>query len=323
MACLMQGLHQLGHKIYSNIPVQEFVSHGIFPAFCGLFSKDIEITSDMSRGLLIVDSFGGLGNFSGPLIDSAKKNKIVLLDMNDSSNYRDYVESFLVFKAHFNSKAIRQGRIFPLGFGVSQEAIEFSNQCQFFGARNGILSNFRPSLNQTVRNSLDLILVPKLAKLFNINETISTHGQYLDDLLTHKAVLSYGGDIYKDLRLNPYFLGNKDLEFKELADEPVIMRFDSWRYYEAALFGACPISLDFDRYGLDTGANPAPWREYIPIDFSQIDSTVLRIADSIHDDPLFFEKIGNNARNWVLNKHSPVAVGQRFLDTIRANGFFT
>ncbi len=320
VGCLMQGLHQLGHKIYSNIPVHEFVSHGIFPAFSSLFPGEIEVTPDMSRGCLIVDAFNGLGNFSRPLIDAAKTNKIVLLDMNDSSNYRDYDESFLVFKVHSNSNAIRGGRIFPMGFGITQEAIEFTKQEEFSLARDGILRNFRPSINQTVRNCLDLILVPRLKDHFKITENISTQSQYLTDLKTHKAVLAYGGDIYNDLRLNPYFLGNKEFEFQKLASEPVIMRFDSWRYYEAALFGTCPIALDFERYGLETGANPVAWKEYIPIDFSQINATMSKIVKSAQDDPLFFEKIGRNARDWVLNNHSPVAVAQRILNVLRMQG---
>jgi len=321
LGCLMQGLYQLGHKIYSNIPVQEFRSNGIYPPFKGLFTDDIEITSDMSRGHLIVNSYNGLGSFLRPLVNSARKNKIVLVDMNDSSNFRDYDDNFLVFKTHFNKFALRQGRIHPIGFGVSQEAINASGSYQIHKRENDILRNFRPSGEQSVRDSLDLILIPKLKMHFSVNENISTQNQYLIDLLTHRAVLAYGGLIYKDLRLNPYFLGEKIYQFKELASEPVILRFDSWRYYESALFGACPISLDFERYGLDTSANPVPWKEYVPIDFSQINETVSRILVSLNDDPMFFENIGSNARDWILKNHSPKSMAQRLLDTMRVEGY--
>jgi hypothetical protein len=317
----MQGLHQLGYKVYSNVPVQEFRSNGIYPPFSKLFSNEIEITSDMSRGHLIVDSFDGLGNFAIPLINSAKKNKIVLMDMNDSANERDYDENFLVFRSHFNKFALRQGRIFPIGFGVSQEAIELARNYKMDIRESDILINFRPSMNQSVRNALDLILVPKLKKSFKINEDISTQNQYIKNLLSHKAVLAYGGEIYKDLRLNPYFFGIKNFEYKYLSSEPVILRFDSWRYYEAALFGACPISLDFDRYGLDTSANPVPWMEYIPIIFSEVDETVARLSSTINDDPLFLEKVGAHARNWGLNHHSPKAIAQRVLDIMQTHDF--
>jgi hypothetical protein len=116
-------------------------------------------------------------------------------------------------------------------------------------------------------------------------------------------------------------LGEKIYQFKELASEPVILRFDSWRYYESALFGACPISLDFERYGLDTSANPVPWKEYVPINFSQINETVSRILVSLNDDPMFFENIGSNARDWILKNHSPKSMAQRLLDTMRVEGY--
>ena len=69
----MQGLHLLGHKIYSNVPVKEFRSNGICPPFSGLFVDKVEITSNMSRGYLIVDAFNGLGKYSDPLIELSKK----------------------------------------------------------------------------------------------------------------------------------------------------------------------------------------------------------------------------------------------------------
>lgn len=53
LGCLMQGLHLLGHKIYSNIPVHEFRSNGIYPPFSSLLIDQVEITSDMSRGYLV------------------------------------------------------------------------------------------------------------------------------------------------------------------------------------------------------------------------------------------------------------------------------
>jgi len=316
VGCLMQGLQLLGHKIYSNVPVTEFKSHGIYPPFSRLMSHDIEITSDLSRGHLIVDAFNGLGDFEQSLKKSARNNKIVLLDMSDGCNLRDYDDNFLVFITHFNKLALRSGKILPIGFGLSEEAAQATGQYIYCERKKDILRNFRPSNNQSVRNSLDLGLLPLLRNHFMITESFSNTDQYIRDLLTHKAVLAYGGDLYKDLRQNEYFSNFKDLVFKVIASEPVVLRFDSWRFYEAALFGACPISLDFDRYGLETSANPIPWKEYIPIDFSQIEATTSRIAEEVDMDPFFLEKIGLNARAWVINKHSPKATARRFLESM-------
>ena len=324
LGCLMQGLVQLGHKVFSNIPVSMIRSTGIGRPFSEFHSEDIEITSDLSKGHLIVDAFDGLGPFTKTLTESAKRNKIVLINMNDAVGWVDYDDNFLVFAGHFNRFAQRHGRIFPIGFGVSQEAIELSNQYEFVERADGILRNFRPSYGQSVRNSLDLSLIPKLAKYFSITDKISLPEQYIQNLKTHKACLSYCGDFYRDLRLNPWFLEHaKDnsLSFKKLANEPVILRFDSWRYYEAALFGTCPITLDFEKYGLDTSSNPTAWKEYIPIDLSELDANVLKMVSSINDDPMYFERIGSNARDWVMQNHSPKATALRVLDTMQAEGF--
>lgn len=324
LGCLMQGLIQLGHKVYSNIPVKKIRSNGICPPFSVLYCNDVEITSDLSRGHLIVDAHDGLGPFAQSLSDSAKRNKIVLVNMHDAVNWVDYDDNFLVFAGHFNKLAQRHGRIFPIGFGVSQEAIELSNQYELVERADGILRNFRPSYGQSVRNSLDLSLIPKLAKYFSITDKISLPEQYIQNLKTHKACLSYCGEFYRDLRLNPWFLErvkDSSLSFKKLANEPVILRFDSWRYYEAALFGACPITLDFERYGLDTSANPTAWREYIPIDLSELETTVSKLTSAVNDDPMYFERIGSHARAWVLKNHSPKAVAQRMLDTMQVEGF--
>ena len=324
LGCLMQGLLQLGHKVYSNIPVKKIWSNGICPPFSSLYCDEVEITSDLSKGHLIVDAFDGLGPFTQSLSDSAKRNKIVLVNMNDTVNWVDYDDNFLVFAGHFNKLAQRNGRIFPIGFGISQEAIELSNQYELAERVDGILRNFRPSSSQSVRNSLDLSLIPKLTKYFSITDRISSPEQYIQDLTTHKACLSYCGEFYRDLRLNPWFLENtKDnsLSFKKIANEPIILRFDSWRYYEGALFGACPITLDFEKYGLDTSANPRAWKEYIPINLSELEATVLKLTSAVNDDPMYFENIGSHARGWVLKNHSPKAVAQRMLDTMQVEGF--
>jgi hypothetical protein len=324
LGCLMQGLLQLGHTVYSNIAPEKIASTGICPPFSKLYADEIIVTSDLSKGHLIVDAFHGLGKYSNALISSTKNNKVVLVNMVDEANWIDYDNNFLVFSGHFNKLAQRNGNIFPIGFGISQEAIDLSRDCLPKKRSKDILRNFRPSGAQSVRNALDLILLPSLKKEFIVTDNISSKDQYIEHLKTHKAVLTYCGDFYKDLRANPWFLENtKDssLNFKEIASEPVILRFDSWRYYEAALFGACPISLDFQRYGLDNSANPTPWEEYIPIDLENIDEMLLKINLGIERDPEFFEKIGLGARNWVLKNHSPIGMAQRMIATMQAENF--
>lgn len=320
----MQGLIQLGHKVYSNIPPDGIKSTGVHPPFSKLFRDSVNVTSDLSRGHLIVDGLNGLGKFSQSLIESAKKNKITIVNMSDSIAWVEHDENFLVFAGHFNKLAKRGGRIFPIGFGVSQEAVDFSDQYTLLKRDSGILRNFRPSMGQSVRNALDLALLPRLSNHFPITDSITPPERYISDLTTHKSCLVYGGDFYRDLRLNPWFVDNNrenNLNFQTLANEPVIFRFDSWRFYEAALFGCCPIALDLDRYGLDTSANPIPWLEYIPLDFSRLDEAITKMLAQTDADPMYFERLGESARKWVINHHSPKAVAERVLNVMESQGY--
>jgi hypothetical protein len=236
--------------------------------------------------------------------------------MNDSANWDDYEADFLVFSAHFNKNAKRRGRIYPLGFGVSKEAVQ--NIKGPFVKTGMFLRNFRPSNHQSVRNALDLILIPKLKKMGPISQNITSHQEYEEDLKRHRIVLSYCGDFYKDLRKNPFFLSNEKsqmLNFDSIIDDPVILRFDSWRFYEAALYQACPLGLNFDKYGLDNGANPKEWEEYIPINLDEIDQTVDRLKFYLKNDVTKINEIGERAQQWVIREHSPLAMAKRFIET--------
>ncbi len=314
-ACLIQGLLDLGHEIAININPQFVQSNGIYKPFYNAKQiPGVTITNNLSEGMLVADISNGIGEFQSKLLDSAKKNPIVLINMHDGANWYDYEPEFLVFTGHFNKYAKRKGRIYPLGFGVSQEAIQ--NVKGPIVKTGMFLRNFRPSNHQSVRNALDLILIPKLEKLGPITQNITTHQEYEEDLKGHRIVLSYCGDFYKDLRKNPYFLSHENsqmINFEKIIDDPVILRFDSWRFYEAALFQACPMGLNFEKYGLDNGANPKEWQEYIPINLDEIDETVDRLGFYLKNDVTKINEIGERAQQWVIREHSPIAIATRFI----------
>ena len=319
--CLMQGLHQLGHKINCNIdPAEKGDSHGLAPPFSRMSAKFINRTESLRGGKLVVDVSAGVGRSPEKVLEVAKTSRVALLNMNDSANWADYSDDFIVFSAHGNANARRRGTVVPIGFGLSQDIIDFSNDFAEAEKTRGVLKNYRPSEAQAVRNVLDLIFVPKLREVLPVEERFSAPDQYARDLASYQAVLAYCGDLYTDLRLTPFFKErdvHKRLEFLALPPHPVVLRFDSWRFYEAALFAACPITLDFDVYGLELPSKPAPYREYLPVDIANVDALVAHLKKALADDPNYLTGIGKQARRWVLEHYSPAAIATYFLDKLR------
>ncbi len=325
-ACLIQGLVEIGdHDVAINLNPLTVQSNGIYKPFFMEkgFPAALTASNNFSKGLLVVDISNGIGQYKEKLINCAKNTPVVLINMHDSSNWEDYEDEFLVFSAHFNKNAQRKGRIYPLGFGLSNEAIKLASPS--FNKKNIFLRNFRPSMHQSVRNALDLILMPKIKDIGDISQENTTQEEYIEKLKTYRIVLAYCGEFYKDLRQNPYFLKeeNSRINFKKIIDDPIILRFDSWRFYEAALFEAVPLTVSLEKYGLDTGGNPAPWEEYIPLEFDKIDETVEQIKFYLKNDIERITKIGKAARKWVIREHSPLAIAKRFLKICQKEGMLS
>lgn len=328
VACLVQGLHDLGHEVRANYQPNESACNGICPPFSKYKPDYISATKNLSDGILIVDiSHGWSKEISKALSDLAKTRPVVIINTSDGVNFDHLDESFYLFHAHYNQILPRKGKNYPMAFGLSKEIIEESAEHiknSPSKRRLEILRNFRPSGNQAVRQALDLSLIPNLEKIVKVNNAYSSPQGYPNDLLSHQAVLCYGGCFYHDYRLmadmSPNHQGfpiEYDFKTKLKNGEVVIFRFDSWRFYEAALFEAAPITLDFERYGLDTGANPRPWVEYIPVEFDKVESLPKEIAARLKDDPDFLIKVGKNARKWVIKNHSPVAMAERFIGKLK------
>lgn len=321
-ACLIQGLNELGHKLYANYRPENSMSNGICAPFSVHKPDYVEQTQEFKDGAIIIDNTFEWNEHEARIADDLcqRSKKVCVINMSDNVNLEEHAPC-ITFQGHYNSILPRKGENFPMAFSLSKEIIEYEERAQKFPRNLSVVHNFRPSSKQEVRQSLMLSLLPNLEKYFTINSTISHPDDYPQQLLTHQAVLCYGGTFYTDYRFNEYFASelkerNQWKDFKnelKTSRDAVIFRFDSWRLYEAALFGASPITLNFEKYGLETGANPLPWIEYIPVEFDKTESLVEELTNRLKEDPEFLVKVGQNARRWALENHSPVAIARRFI----------
>jgi len=323
-ACLIQGLNQLGHQIHANYRPESSASNAVSAPFSVHKPDYIQQSDEFKNGIVIIDNTFEWKEEDAIFLNKISKSfKVVIINMNDSTNFQPQPPQFHIFQGHYNSILPRKGETFPLAFGLSNEILEHSARAQSLPREMSFLHNFRPSHNQSVRESLALSLLPSLRKHFKINSAISHPDDYAAQLLSHQAVFCYGGFFYTDYTYNDYIVNLfkahqqwESFDFKHTlksSSEAVVFRFDSWRLYETALFGAAPVTLNFEKYGLETGANPRPWIEYIPVEFDKVESLPIEISNRLKDDPQFLIKVGQNARRWVIENHSPVAIAKRFI----------
>jgi len=321
---------ELGIRVSSNVdlPVPEHLS-----SMSPLLSKrehnnaeDVLIISEtrqVSRQDLETD----------PIYESAahylaKQKPVLVFNMEDDVNMTDYPAPLLTYTAHFNRFALRGGSIRPLAFGISSEMIKVSTEmlAQKQPRKRVLIRNFNPTFSQSVREALDLALVPNLATIFEVDERRLPKDEYWKALVTSSAIVTYGGAFITDLFSYPYLkaehlrLGQASplgrYGFKSFQGRVNILRWDSWRFWEACCFGCAPIQLDFEKYGFLLPVMPTPWVHYLPLDFATISTFHSELNERLTAEPDLLEKIGSNARSWALEHYSPKALAIRTLTDI-------
>jgi hypothetical protein len=321
----MQGFHALGWDVYTNGHIHNgLYSRGISTPYAIAKSGYLNLVgnNELLHDILVVDVSHGYGDNLQTLSKIAESRPVVVVNMEDTTNFWDAPECFIAFTAHFNRLATREGRIFPLGIGLSDDIIELANAQYLGNKRNVIVRNFNATFSQSVRNALDLVLVEGLEKYFEVDRRNSTPEQYLQQLSSVNAVCAYGGEFIPDywgfeyLRAEWEKQGQFTYKFKYMGATPVVLRWDSWRYFESAVMACAPIQLDFDKYGFVLPVNPEPWVHYIPVDLSYASNIPHDLSDRVSDDPEYLTKIGRNARQWVLENYSPSAQAKYVLSVI-------
>jgi hypothetical protein len=279
-ACIAQGFIELGFKVRSNVrfSLENIDSRGISTPFSFMTPPLFHEINEATGGLYIIDVSHGFGS-NEELIHYISKKNVFLINMADSANFQDFPSELKVATAHYNKYAMREGKLYPMPFGLSADIVRLASSFNLVTNRYPkVIQNFKPSLSQGVRNFLAISFERKLDHLKMMSYEFKQEQGYAESLANTMFICAYGGEIYRDLnKANLYgdnsFAGNRLYEFKQLNREYVVLRWDSWRFYEASVFGCIPIQLDFKEYGFEFYA-PADQQDFIAINLSAIDEAV-------------------------------------------------
>jgi hypothetical protein len=313
--CLMRGLASFGIKVTANIsnfsPDRRGLAYNIFN-----INDEIETAEWYTdEDFCVIDMGYGV---NGKAEELARLPRPCIVDMDDSCNYR-YHDCPVVFAAHQNRFCKFKG-VRPLVFGPSHDYIALSNMVNLTNKKTKFLRNFTPTLMQSVRDSLSLVFEEKLEQLFEIDRTLThNHIDLSNQLAVTSCVLAYGGAFVPNLISNEQNQGSLPPWVDKMscaAPSPpatVVLRWDSWRFWEAAIFGCVPIHLDFEKYGFELPVMPQPWVHYIPIDLTTVNLLPERIESLLREKPDALVEMGMNARNWALTHYNPTECARRLI----------
>lgn len=322
--CMIRGFAAAGIKVYCNW-------------------RDIDVVGSFSAGYAETARYFEWGEFvegvdfciidvTRQINDHDTLNRYIkgrntaLVNMNDGANYNNvhYAKSFITFSAHCNRLVHHAGLIYPLGVGMTDEAIQASERYNLGAKAMNIINNFRPAFRQDVRASLELSLVENLERSIHVDRRSLFGEAYWQHLAESSAVLAYCGEYYADLRRHDYMRdvvikGQAEYDFDVVSTPVAIFRWDSYRFWEACVFACAPLQLNFHKYGMVLPHMPTPWVHYVPIDLAEVSQLPQQITALLREDPEALCKIGRNARAWALEHYSPNTVASHVLAVLRRN----
>ncbi len=308
--CIIEGLRDLGMTVKSNT-ARVTSRHASMP-LAGV--PEAELCSKPFAGMSAVIIDISHGNEYVPL-ESMRGGRLAYLTNSDTSAFCKVPDPFALFSVHENAFATNGARRFPLAFGPTNALIAASDRRRAFEKRKKVaLRNFRATLSQGVRALLDLSYVPQLKTKLPVDEAIVPPNLYLDALHGSQVCLAYGGDFFSPIQNNPWFAEKEPQllarhSFERIDASAIIMRWDSWRFWESLLAGCVTVHLDFAKYGLKLPVLPEPWVHYAPIDLDDIKGS----AEALMDHQKHWPDIAEAGRAWAIKHYAPKPTALRVL----------
>jgi hypothetical protein len=308
--CLLEGLRELGVKAKAN--TARITSRHASMPLAGV--DDAEIASKPFAGMSAVIIDISHGNEYVPL-ESLRGGRLAYLTNSDTSAFCKIPEPFPLFAVHETAFASNGAKRFPLAFGPTNALITASEKRRPFATRKKVaLRNFRATLGQGVRALLDISYVPHLNRHITVDDAIVHHHTYLEALYGSAVCLAYGGEFFSPIQNNPWFAEKEPQalarhSFDRFDAPAIIMRWDSWRFWESLVAGCVTVHLDFAKYGLRLPVMPEPWVHYVPIDLDNIKGSV----EALMDHEKQWADIAEAGRTWAIEHYAPKPTALRVL----------
>ncbi len=311
--CIIEGLLDLGIKVRAN--TGEITSRDVSMPLVNADKAALIAQPSAGYAAFVIDI--SHTNAYVPL-ESLRGGRLAYLTNSDISLFCDVPEPFPLFAVHESKFAKKGGRRFPLAFGPSNGLIAATENRMPFEQRKLVaLRNFRPTFSQSVRGLLDIAFVPHLQKHMAVDASVLNPTDYLQSMMNAQLCLAYGGDFYTSQSDNT-LLASKHPEvfkvhtFASFKDKALVMRWDSWRFWESMMAGCVTVHLDFEKYGFDLPELPKPWVHYAPIHLDDLKGSVEALMQHQNQWP----EIAAQGRNWAIEHYAPNPTAARFLSQL-------
>ncbi len=314
--CIAEGLEELGVPIYSN---RDYYKRIDGPADF-LFKRSDSMPEDAA---VCVVELTKIPEESSEMLEKLEKLRnardvnLVCISHADSHMKIAVPNDIPLFITHENYFYQLPGNRIPWAFGISKQMLQKASESKTGDSRKKIiLRNFRPSYNQTVRLAADLAFVNRLETHFAIDRKLDEdsgrfEASHFKKLNSYLGCLAYGGHFVEDLTINKYLSAHVKKQGRFLR-EPLIIRWDSWRFWEALICGCLTFHLDFDVYGFKLPVRPENWKHYIGLNFETPERDMEKLLDNFDKLP----DIAKAGQEWALEHYSPVAAALRFIEKI-------
>jgi hypothetical protein len=255
--CLIEGLMELGVPVSTN--AERVTSREASMPLKGVDLATLRAPMYQGRAAYVIDITHT--NTFVP-VSGLKGTRTAYLTTSDTSLFCKAPDDVLLFATHESRRARMGVRRVALGFGLSRSTIAATAaQTPFERRQRRALRNFRATLNQSVRALLDVSFVPALERRIAVDQTDHAGNAYLPALLDSQVCPAYGGDFFAALQTNAYLAKAQpqvveNHRFQVLNAPALVMRWDSWRFWESLAAGCLTVHLDFDSCGFSLPVMP-------------------------------------------------------------------
>lgn len=323
----IQGACLSGARVTTNS--ERLTSDGRhFPA--SLAHLDIHFRPQPVAGeLIIVDenrilsSLSDCGeSFFKSLLERDRSEGLGVLYNQDDANFIAFPHEISFFVPHQVKGFSKSPWVHPVPWGFTNELFLESQRWFNQSKRvSQIIINFNPTFNQSVRESVIVGIQSIDLGTIKLDQRHLYGEDYSKQLSESQFILAVGGTFHwpkTDYSWLAERLDSKSFAKETFLDrkrEVGVLRWDSFRYWEGALFGCIPIQLDYNIYGFSLPNTPIAWEHYIPLNLGNLNSTFERLS-YLQKDPEALRLLSLSARQWAINNCHPKRLYEYIIATI-------